>query len=407
MQAADRNVFVLGAGFSWAAGVPLVPEFLDFAKRIYHRGDGALSNEAHKRMGGALDFKKTIVGLRERIRMDLDNVETLLGLADMSRQLGDITIETWNDCTYLIAKTIELATLEGSGKRPDVSFFAKSTASNALINDLLNRKVIRASPGFTPPRFSSDVYHFFALLVSGRLNSEHLVRRSSDTIISFNYDLVLDDALLAVGAVPDYHLPNDVISGAVPGSTTGVPLLKLHGSVNWGICGNCRKRIILFPAAIARFSAEERNMACPGCHSKDIRTLLVPPTWDKSEYRTVMSPIWTKAAWEIRNATRICVIGYSVPETDIFFKYLLALGLAQNDRLEKFIVVDLEQDGPPTGPWGIHRQQTVREKYEQLLDEDFRKRKLLFFGDGFEKFFCDNRTLFELNRGDLVDRVTR
>jgi hypothetical protein len=49
--------------------------------------------------------------------------------------------------------------------------------------------------------------------------------------------------------------------------------------------------------------------------------LLVPPSRDKSEYSEIMRPVWKRAVDALETATHICVIGYSMPETDAFFKF--------------------------------------------------------------------------------------
>ena len=54
-----------------------------------------------------------------------------------------------------------------------------------------------------------------------------------------------------------------------------------------------------------------------------------------------MTPVWARAVAELKLATRICIIGYSMPASDLFFKYLLTVALAQNHCLYKLIVVDL------------------------------------------------------------------
>ena len=121
MQASDRNVYILGAGFSSAAGVPLVDDFIERAKVIYYRNGSSLSPEARVRFASALEFRRRMVDMREHVRMKLGNVEEIFGLADMSRQLGDIDDRVWADCTYLIAKTVELAATQ-SLQYPNVPY---------------------------------------------------------------------------------------------------------------------------------------------------------------------------------------------------------------------------------------------------------------------------------------------
>ena len=54
--------------------------------------------------------------------------------------------------------------------------------------------------------------------------------------------------------------------------------------------------------------------------------MIVPPTWNKTEYHSNLSHVWHEAAVELGSARNIYVFGYSLPETDSFFRYLFALG---------------------------------------------------------------------------------
>ena len=60
------------------------------------------------------------------------------------------------------------------------------------------------------------------------------------TIITFNYDIALDAALELAGIPVDYSLDQNLSGGA------SVPVIKLHGSINWGRCMACKSSIIPF-----------------------------------------------------------------------------------------------------------------------------------------------------------------
>lgn len=68
--------------------------------------------------------------------------------------------------------------------------------------------------------------------------------------------------------------------------------------------------------------------------------VIVPPTWNKTAYHGQLSKVWSRASTEISQAENIIVIGYSLPETDSFFRYLYALGSDSSTRLRNFVVVD-------------------------------------------------------------------
>lgn len=73
--------------------------------------------------------------------------------------------------------------------------------------------------------------------------------------------------------------------------------------------------------------------------------VIVPPTWNKSASTRGLELVWQRAAGEIGSAEHLIVIGYSFPKTDIFFKYLSALGSHSEALLESFTVIN----GPNSG----------------------------------------------------------
>lgn len=67
--------------------------------------------------------------------------------------------------------------------------------------------------------------------------------------------------------------------------------------------------------------------------------LLVPPTWRK-DIGVDLSATWQAAVTALRTATRIVMLGYSVPPTDQHLKFLLAAGLQDNISLRKVFFVN-------------------------------------------------------------------
>ena len=137
----------------------------------------------------------------------------------------------------------------------------------------------------------------------------------------------------------------------------GIPLLKLHGSLNWAYCPKCKK-VVSWPLELF-FKKYNWNQALLGkpasvyltigsslgdfdhsCGTKvKPEPVIVPPTWNKTEYHNSVSNVWSKAAKELSNAENIFIIGYSLPETDSFFRYLYALGTVDESTLIKKIWV--------------------------------------------------------------------
>jgi hypothetical protein len=73
--------------------------------------------------------------------------------------------------------------------------------------------------------------------------------------------------------------------------------------------------------------------------------LIVPPTWNKTQYHKELQAVWRRAAQRLAEAENIFVIGYSLPPTDEFFRYLYALGTTGQVWLKRFWVFDPDQSG--------------------------------------------------------------
>jgi hypothetical protein len=98
-----------------------------------------------------------------------------------------------------------------------------------------------------------------------------------------------------------------------------IPVVKLHGSVN--LAARIKKDIdVLQLLAYPSYQDLRREGLWP---------MLVAPTWQKS-LGGYLSAVWQGAVSALRTATRVVILGYSVPHTDRHFRYLLAAGLQDN-----------------------------------------------------------------------------
>ncbi|HYF77808.1 MAG TPA: hypothetical protein VD973_11780 [Symbiobacteriaceae bacterium] len=123
------------------------------------------------------------------------------------------------------------------------------------------------------------------------------------TLISLNYDTLLDDALTGAGWAPDYGLQ----------ATASGPLLaKLHGSLNWVQCPACSY------IAVTRCPA-----TCAQCGNANLHGLIISPTLIKSYRGAHLDHIWELALARLRQADRIVFVGYSLPQADIAIYHLL------------------------------------------------------------------------------------
>jgi hypothetical protein len=377
-EIADRNVFILGAGFSKSAGAPLIDEFLDASREILDDPDSGLDQTEKEYFRRVFEFKKRVAQSREKFVIDLDNIEQLFGLIEMSHRLEQER-DVREAMVYVIAKTLQLA-IAKTQRRPVVRL------SLAPAFESTTPAWAEGLPHENPKVLIPDIYTHFALLLSGKYDAPNKSR--SNVVITFNYDLVLDDALRRIGVEALYGLPDCDVDG-VPQQEGGVSVLKLHGSTNWAICPECNKVHVLrvkFTENLAAF----RTRSCAKCGKLGLHLLLVPPSWDKSEYRETMRPVWKEAVNALKTANRICVIGYSMPETDTFFKFLLALGLAENHQLYRFVLVDLIKKSL-AGHLLLEPEPTtnIETRYKSMFEKTFVRRRFNFSDEGFAHFLSN------------------
>ena len=373
----DRNVYILGAGFSAAAGAPLLNTFLDVSLRLWEDPEAPLDDAQRSDFGKVFQFRREMSQAREKVRIDLDNVEHLFGLIDIAERLSPDGVETRQAILTLIARTLELTTNKDS--LPVIGFRPQNVVPPHIAH--LPQAYARGQHS-TPPEFRADIYSHFAGIVSGLLDPPDKRRKRQDTVITFNYDLILDRALRKVGMGVDYRLPNAKSSSAGP----AVALIKLHGSINWAICRKCGN--------VQMTDTDESwttTRSCSKCQQVAV-PLLIPPSWNKASSNSfstdALFSLWNAAAEALRTATRICVIGYSIPETDAFFRYLLTIALARNHHLSTFLLVD-------PAP-------TVNAKLQELLEPIFLERRYKHFPCSFAEALSNTNFYNSLRRGHEV-----
>lgn len=356
-------VIVLGAGASAQSGVPVMSRFLDRARDLYAMEDLGHATE---------DFEHTFEAVsrlqstHSKAAIDIINIESVWTALEMAALLGLDWIGDANRQLHglrsLIVQTV--------------------CRSIDYVDDPANVRLPEAYPRFV--RLLKDVL------------AEPGPKRSV-SVVTFNYDVALDTALRVAGILPDYAVEPMLEEE----QAQAIPLLKLHGSVNWrllhpvsggtsvGVVGVGRllrqsqelqsrlgfgTRYEVFrrlPEAIAALLADERR------ERVEFDPLIVPPTWEKGASQALIAPVWRRAAAELAEAEDIIVIGYSMPETDSFFRNLYGLATVGPRPLRSFLVFNPEPEGGGVhtrfaqllGPGALHRFSYVSQPFDQAIGE--------------------------------------
>lgn len=346
-----QNVFILGAGFSADAGAPVMRDFLQRAKDLWVDPGSGFSGGDREAFGRVFEFLYELRVAQAKMTLDIENIEHLFSLAEMDIESGKSDGSLRRDLIFLILRTLE------SSIRPE-----RLGRGRWGVGSTTGRE-----PGTRRPIGVEAHYgELFAALASRRWRGgAHGVPPDGfclDTIITMNYDCFLDDALVRVGVRPDYELPGATYPGEFTGLGFRIGLLKLHGSANWLRCTSesCTGRIWISSGGPAGRLEYLNGRPCPAC-GQPPEPVIVPPTWAKGGHREMFAPVWRRALRVLQEAGRIFIIGYSMPNTDTFFQYMLGLALARNEKIDRAIVVN--------------RNGEALQKYEELFLEHFRGRR--------------------------------
>ncbi len=188
---------------------------------------------------------------------------------------------------------------------------------------------------------------------------------SGDTVITFNWDLVLDELLgrndfidsrptrMPLGYLNHYfnffysftgysiQAWSSSISPPMTQKTSPFPtekgcFLKLHGSLDWNVCKNqwCRAFGLIFLAANPL-----ESMYCGECFEK-IDSLIIPPALNKSILQTPsIRKLWNFALHAISSVETLVIWGYSLPPTDFYAQWLFREG-AKLGKIRKVILIN-------------------------------------------------------------------
>lgn len=319
----DHNVYIIGAGFAAARGLPLISNFMvalrDAHEWLIERKRAAEAESVQR----VLQFRLDSTPAAYRVQIDLENIEELFSLA------AAMDASLTKDIRIAVAATLDYcAAIEPT---PTTTLHVE-TGKFDLPRCFKPKSV--GVPGRTV-EFETSTYDF---LVAGLLGLLDLpTRQATNAFITFNYDLLADDALVSLGVPfsygfgPEAIIEHESIHGTSLSNKADLKLLKLHGSTNWAFPERQGQQLEIF-----RTYEEVR--------ASGYAPALVPPTWRKS-FDGPLVHVWQEALTQISMATRIVIIGFSVPTTDLHFKYLLAAGLRANISLRQIVFVNPDREG--------------------------------------------------------------
>lgn len=186
------GVYILGAGFSKPAGLPLAPELWE---EVRHRGLrlSGRAEQFREDLEEYIDYRQRCDGTT--LAVEEANLEDFMTFLDVEFHLGLRGKDTWS---------------------------SQGNEAQVVVKTLIGEVLTERMPAKIP-----DLYLKFARIL-----------RPDDYVLTFNYDTLLERALEETGVpfrlFPDRLKPNPHGGGMlVDTSKEEVIVLKLHGSIDW------------------------------------------------------------------------------------------------------------------------------------------------------------------------------
>lgn len=335
----DENiVFVLGAGFSKAAGLPtqkeLLPGSLAFTGGDYHFKNAKNIVQTFI----SENFSGVKLGY-----LTLEDLFTILDRAVLGKEY--FCGHSWQTL-YSIRKSLVHILL---------------VLIDAGMQSLMDKKKLYQGMG----KFIIDS------IAKGKPNIG---------IISLNWDTlfesVVNDLVSGRKKRPidiDYcvfsHLMPMPHQSSVPVSISkyALKIMKLHGSINWLYCPNCSRLYVHRYKNIGIGYAD----VCPHCPANDeqkilLEEMILTPTMLKELQNHHLRLTWQHAFMELNRADKVVFIGYSLPLADFELRYFFKKALPKKTELYAVLHTADETNG-------------TRERYENFFGMDVQ-----FCFDGFE-----------------------
>jgi hypothetical protein len=166
-------------------------------------------------------------------------------------------------------------------------------------------------------------------------------------VITTNYDVVAECLVTAmhkrsvVGFRPQSVGGGERRQVELMYGDEGVPLYKLHGSVNWfmrqGVEDSC--------VVDERYYKTDQQHLFPICCAPDFvppgDVVIVPPTYSKGSVSGPAQKIWAGAAQELAHARVVVFVGYSFPGSDTEMRFFLGRSFSDNETLRRIVIVDM------------------------------------------------------------------
>ncbi len=192
--------------------------------------------------------------------------------------------------------------------------------------------------------FQSTIDTFFSLMVGTMLDAqpnalhEAIASFASSFgctyIVTTNYDVCMDQAL------DNSKIEYSYVIGSQ--KKEGMPLVKMHGSINWFYCPSCQN--VLMPTVENMRKSIRNNVPysvtgiCPTC-TAPTKQFIVPPTTFKFLIYPPIVQVWNAGREIFEKSKFYVIIGYSFSLGDDYITKML-LKAIREDPTKQLVVID-------------------------------------------------------------------
>jgi len=331
-------VFFLGAGASRPFGIPLTNEILPKILSSIEKRDLFVEIKDYKNRPYG-DYSE---GKRREMENDLQKFlyHLLPGLEQKFRtNKGELPL-----ITEILSLVDHLAV---NGNRPFGGALFKDGKELSYYRYLLDRAIYEVLADDEDRSFSEEEYlNDFVSYISKLIHDKWQV-----TIITTNYDTMVEMRIYEEIYKPDtigYHIDfgfswRDVSTGAIHQPEIRklqLRIYKLHGSLNWLKCDLCDHVYINPWGNLIHQSFRKKVDYDNSCHcaTGPLRSLIVAPSLERDVRDANLLHVWKSSVQALREAEKLVIIGYSLPQEDLAIKSLLMRG--KNSRVKKFAKKD-------------------------------------------------------------------
>lgn len=302
------RLFILGAGFSAPSGAPVMSNFFNESRKLYARDPVKFSA-----FEDVYSFQNKMGGAQRRLNIDLDNIETLYGLAEWGKGVLDRGLETFESFNRLISKTLSNK-IDLNSRSILRDYYANTEYSDVSFNWESEQNLGKRFPKIS-------VYERFLKTIW-----EDSIRDKKTTVfLSLNYDLILERSLKKL------EIKFEVL-GLDEAQTVALDcdkfyILKPHGSLDWEVSGS--------------------NICNTGKELEE--PIIIPPSWLKISHSDtiidrVIKNIWKLGIGVINKTNELYILGFSLPDTDQYIRSLISFGLASNVNLTELSIIDRSEE---------------------------------------------------------------